>query len=59
MSRVWFSSLVAGAGRGSRVWRAPRYFGVGSPPNKPMHPTADTRDFMLRERCVAAGDWRR
>jgi hypothetical protein len=40
--RAWVDSLVAGAGHRSCGLRAPRYSGRASPPNKPMHPTADT-----------------
>lgn len=29
------------------MWRAPRALGVASPPNKPMHPTADTNDVIF------------
>jgi hypothetical protein len=35
-------SLVVGGSRRSWRLRAPRDLDVGSPPNKPMHPTADT-----------------
>jgi hypothetical protein len=45
--RAWFDSLVVGACRESWVWRAPRSHRVGSPPNKRMHPTADTRDVKF------------
>jgi hypothetical protein len=44
--RARFDSLAAGACRGSWASRASRYLGLGSPPNKRMHPTADTNDVM-------------
>jgi hypothetical protein len=41
-----------------RAWR--EVWGVSiTHPNKPMHPTADTRDVIYFQRCGAAGDWRR
>jgi hypothetical protein len=50
-------SLVAGACRGSRRLRAPRFLRLVSPPNKPMHPTADTALVISLQRGGAAGDW--
>jgi hypothetical protein len=46
-SGAWFSSSVCGAACELRRLRAPRCFRVGSPPNKRMHPTADTTALML------------
>jgi hypothetical protein len=57
--RAWVDSLVAGAGRRSCGLRAPRYSGRASPPNKPMHPTADTSLVMFLRWGCAAGDWQR
>ena len=45
-SGAGFGFLVAGAGRGSCQLRAPRYHKGASPPNKRMHPTADTDDVV-------------
>src|ERR1044072_9254484 len=39
---AWFSSPVCDVACGYRQLRAPRCFTWASPPNKPMHPTADT-----------------
>ena len=44
---AWFSSLVVSAGRGSCELRAARYHSGASPPNKPMHPTADTTALIF------------
>jgi len=47
LARVaWFSSSVCAAACELRLLRAPRHLRLGSPPNKRMHPTADTRDAM-------------
>jgi hypothetical protein len=42
MCGAWFSSAGRRARGGYCEGRAPRSGGGASPPNKPMHPTADT-----------------
>ena len=59
MRGAWFSSAGRRACAGSWEGRAPRAHDAASPPNKPMHPTADTRVVIYFQKCGAAGDWRR
>ena len=44
--RAWLSSLVADVSGGQRALCAPRPLKLWPPPNKRMHPTADTNALM-------------